>query len=72
MANEPATGRRFTIRSIMMITVILAVASAGIGQLYRAMNGQIEDVGPFVIVSSMAPLGLMIVIYWLTRLFGQR
>ena len=60
---------QFTIRSIMIITIIMAIGSAGIGQLWRAANGHLEDIGLFLIVTSMAPLGLMIAIYWFLRLF---
>ena len=63
------TGPQFTIRSIMIITIIMAIGSAGIGQLWRAANGHLEDIGLFVIVTSMAPLGLMIAINWFLRLF---
>ncbi len=59
---------QFTIRSIFVITIIMAVGSAGAGQLWRAVNGKIEDVGPFVIITSMAPLGVTVAVYWLMRL----
>ena len=62
---------QFSIRLVMVITVIIAVASAGLGQLYRAANGNIQDIGPFIIITSMAPLGVMIVLNWLFRLFGK-
>ena len=62
---------RFTIRSIMVITLIVAVAAAAAGRLYMAANGQTEQIGPFVIATSMAPLGLMILINWFFRLLGR-
>lgn len=62
---------RFTIRSIMVITLIVAVAAAAAGRLYSAASGQLEQIGPFVIATSMAPLGLMIVIHWFFRLIGK-
>jgi hypothetical protein len=55
----------------MVVTVILAVASAGVGQLFRAAHGQIEDIGPFIILTAMAPLGVMVIVNWLFRLFGK-
>lgn len=80
-ANEPAINRsgnttprranQFTIRSILVITLIMAVASAGAGQLWQAMNGKLEDLGTFILVTSMAPLGLMIIVNWIFRLFGK-
>lgn len=72
--QTPANGQKpnqFSIRLIMVITVIAAVASAGLGQLYRAANGQVEDIGPFIIITSMAPLGVMIALNWIFRLFGK-
>ena len=55
----------------MVITLIVAVAAAAAGRLYVAANGQIEEIGPFVIATSMAPLGLMIIIHWFFRLIGK-
>lgn len=68
----PARRMRFTIRSMMVITLIVAVAAAAAGRLYIAANGQIEEIGPFVIATSMAPLGLMILIHWFFRLLGKQ
>ena len=62
---------RFTIRSIMVITLIIAVAAAAAGRLYSAASGQLDQIGPFVIATSMAPLGLMIIIYWFFRMMGR-
>ena len=62
---------RFTIRSIMVITLIVAVAAAAAGRLGMAAQGQLDQIGPFVIVTSMAPLGLMIAINWFFRLIGK-
>ena len=62
---------QFSIRQIMVITVILAVASAGIGQLFRAAQGSVEDIGPFIILTAMAPLGVMVAVNWLFRLIGK-
>ena len=64
-------GKQFTIRSILVITLIMAVASVGAGQLWQAVNGKLQDIGPFVMVTSMAPLGLMIIVNWLFRIFGK-
>ena len=69
--NHSRSDYQFTIRSILVITLIMAVASAGLGQLWRAVNGQVEDVGPFVLVTCMAPLGVLIAVNWLFRLFGK-
>ena len=73
--NETQTGQlqsaQFSIRSIMVITLIMAVASTAMGQLWRVANGQVQDVGPFILVTSMAPLGVMIATYWLFRLIGK-
>ena len=71
--NPPAPQKiRFTIRSIMVITLIMAVAAAAAGRLASAANsGQLEQIGPFVIATSMAPLGLMIVVSWFLRLANK-
>ena len=72
VTNSANIGKQqFTLRSILIVTLITAVASVGAGLLWQAMNGKLLDIGPFVMVTSMAPLGLMIIINWLFRIFGK-
>lgn len=68
---KPHARTQFTIKSILVITLLMAITSTALGQLWRIANGQIQDVGPFVLVTSMAPLGVMICVYWLFRLTGK-
>jgi len=71
---EADAGRRrmrFTIRSILVITLVIAVAATATGRLYSAASGKLDEIGPFVVVTSMAPLGLMVIINWFFRLMGR-
>ena len=73
VVDAPAEKRRFvfTLRSILVITAVMAVSAMAAGHLFRVVQGSPEDVGPFALVAAIAPLGLMIVTNWLFRLFGK-
>ena len=49
----------------------MAVSAMALGYLTRVIFGSTSDVGPFALVASIAPLGLMIVVSWIFRLFSQ-
>jgi hypothetical protein len=59
-ADAPRRRRKFTIRSILFATTLVAIAAAGFGGLVRAG----EDSGPtlFVLFVVAAPLGLMLIL----------
>jgi len=62
----------FTLRSILVITAVMAVGATAAAHLFRVVQGSPSDVGPFALVASIAPLGLMIITSWLFRLFDPR
>jgi len=59
---------RFSIRSILVITAVFAAAALGVGHLYRAANGDVTEIGPFVVTTAMVPTVLMVFISWCFRL----
>lgn len=69
--QRPRKRLTFTLRSILVITAVMAVSAMALGHLMRVILGSPSDVGPFALVASIAPLGLMIVASWLFRLFGK-
>ena len=66
-------GRRpVTIKSLMVITMVFASSAASAGYLWRAANGDTEEVGRFVIVTAMSPLLLTVAVFWAVRVAGRR
>ena len=70
-AHQPKRRFVFTLRSILVITAVMAVGSMAAGHLFQVVHGSPSDVGKFALVASIAPLGLMIITNWLFRLFGK-
>jgi hypothetical protein len=62
----------FSIRSIMVLTAVMAATAAGTAHLWRSANGDPAELGSFIIVTSLGPLGLMIVASWCFRIFGKQ
>jgi len=58
----------FTIRSIFVITTVFAAGAVSLGYLFRAANGNSEEIGPFVIITMLMPLALMVVMSWTFRI----
>jgi len=64
----------FTIRSIFVITTVFAAGAVSLGYLFRAANGNKDEIGPFVIITMLMPLALMVVMSWTFRIvkwFGK-
>jgi hypothetical protein len=53
-----------TIRSMLLLTAVLASAAASFGYLWRASEGDGEEIGHFVIMTAMMPLLILVVSYW--------
>jgi len=58
------TSLRFSIRSIFVITAVFAAGALGAGHLVRAANGDLSEIGPFVVATAMAPMLLMVAMSW--------
>ncbi|QEG21462.1 hypothetical protein [Mariniblastus fucicola] len=58
----------FTIRSIFVITTVFAAAAVSLGYLFRAANGNSDEIGPFVIYTMLMPLALMVAMSWTFRI----
>ena len=66
--RPPLRSTSFTIRSIFVITTVFAAAAVSLGYLYRAADGDSDEIGPFVIVTMLMPLALMGVMSWIFRI----
>ena len=64
----PAQSTKFSIRSIFVITTVFAGGAVSLGYLFRAANGNSDEIGPFVIITMIMPLGLMIAMSWTFRI----
>ncbi len=65
----------FTIRSIFVITTVFAAGAVSLGYLFRAANGKSEEIGPFVVITMIMPLALMVGMSWTFRIakwYGKR
>ena len=71
MSNESRTLRSrstFTIRSIFVITTVFAAGAVSMGYLFRAASGNSDEIGPFVIITMLMPLALMVTMSWTFRI----
>jgi hypothetical protein len=59
---------RFSIQSILIVTLVMALTAASIGNLWRAGTGELSEVGSLLLFTNMAPLGIMILVSWGYRL----
>ena len=55
---------RFSIESILVVTVVMAATAAGIAHLWRTSTGDVANVGGYILFTNVAPLGLMILVSW--------
>lgn len=62
--NKTKRSTSFSIRSIFAITTVCAAAAVSVGYLYRAANGDLDEIGPFVIFTAVSPLALMVLMSW--------
>ncbi len=60
--SEPnsKTRARFSIVSILVLTAVFAASAASLAHLWRAANGDYDEIGRFVIVTAMSPLLLLV------------
>jgi len=58
----------FTIRSIFVITTVFAASAVSFGYLFRAANGNTDEIGPFVVITMIMPLALMVAMSWTFRI----
>lgn len=68
--QKPARPRSttFTIRSIFVITTVFAAGAVSMGYLFRAANGNSDEIGPFVVITMLMPLALMVAMSWTFRI----
>ena len=70
---KPARARQkpLTIRTIMVLTAVFASTAASFGYLWRASNGDGEEIGQFVIMTAMMPLLILVGAYWTLKIARQ-
>ena len=66
--SSPPRSTTFTIRSIFVITTVFAAGAVSLGYLARAANGKSEEIGPFVVITMLMPLALMVAMSWTFRI----
>jgi len=54
----------YSLRSILVIMTVAATAAFCFGNLFQAAAGDPIDIGPFVVVTAVAPLALMVAVSW--------
>ncbi len=59
---------KFTLKAIFVSMIVFSVAAMTIGYLVRSINDPVQ-LGYFVVMTSMAPLAVMVVTSWMFRLF---
>lgn len=66
--SSKARSTTFTIRSIFVITTVFAAGAVSFGYLFRAANGNSNEIGPFVVITMLMPLALMVAMSWTFRI----
>ena len=67
---RPPTWMRFSLRGILIVTAIMALSATGVAHLVGAANHGVDEIGSFILVTNVAPLGLAVALYWIFRLMG--
>ena len=67
-SSNPNRSLTFTIRSIFVITTVFAAGAVSLGYLWRGANGKSDEIGPFVIITMVMPLALMVTMSWVFRI----
>ena len=62
---------RYSIMSIMVVTAVFAASAASLGHLYRAAQGNQDEVGQFVIVTAMLPMVVLVGASWFFKIFKR-
>lgn len=65
--TKPAS-KQVTIRTILVLTAVFAGTAASFGYLWRASSGDGQEVGRFVIMTSMMPLLVLVGAYWTLKI----
>ena len=81
LSNDPFTdvapivpdGKRavFSIKSIMVITVVFAAAAVSMGHLWRAANGDKSEIGHFAVLNAILPMLIVVVASLFFKIFGR-
>ena len=66
--KPPLRSTSFTIRSIFVITTVFVATAVSLGYLLRAANGNSDEIGPFVVLTMLMPLALMVAMSWFFRI----
>lgn len=66
--TETLQRKPLTIRSMLIMTAVLASTAASFGYLWRAASGTGEGIGQFVMMTSMMPLLILVGAYWTLKI----
>ena len=69
--ERPPSRAIFSIKSILVVTVVFAASAASLGHLWRAAHGDQGEVGQFVIVTAMLPMVVVVAASWFFKIFGR-
>ena len=61
----------FSIKSILVVTAVFAASAASLAHLVRAAQGKENEVGQFVIVTSMLPMVMLVAASWFLKILGR-
>ncbi len=61
------TQAQFSFRSVLIIVAVCAAVAASLAHLWRAANGDQQEIGQFVVITAMSPLLLLVVASWVFR-----
>ncbi len=57
--------------SILVITAVFAASAASLSHLYRAAQGDKNEIGQFVIITAMLPMTVLVAASWFFKIFGR-
>jgi uncharacterized membrane protein YhdT len=65
------TSASFSVTSIFVLTAVFAAVAASLAHLWRAAQGDYDEIGWFVIVTAMSPLVLLVLASLMFQIFRQ-
>ena len=68
------TSASFSVTSIFVLTAVFAAVAASLAHLWRAAQGDYDEIGWFVIVTAMSPLLLLVfasLVFQILRQLGK-
>ncbi len=68
--RKPRPWMRFSLRGILIVTAIMALSATGLAHLIQADNGGLDEIASLILITNVAPLGLMVAISWFHMLVG--